>query len=64
MKTKKLVIAAVFAALVCVATFAVRIPAGLSGGYVNMGDAVVLLSGYLLGPVLGGLAGGNRFCSC
>lgn len=58
MKTKKMVIGALFAALVCVSTFAVRIPAGLSGGYVNMGDAVVLLAGYLLGPVLGGLAGG------
>ena len=58
MKTKRLVIGAVFAALVCVSTFAVRIPAGLSGGYVNMGDAVVLLSGYLIGPIFGGLAGG------
>ncbi|MBQ7960946.1 MAG: ECF transporter S component [Clostridia bacterium] len=62
MKTKKLVTAALFAAIVCVATLAIRIPSGLSGGYVNMGDAGVLLSAYLLGPLHGGLAGGLGSC--
>ena len=50
MKNKKLVLAALFAALTCVATFLVRIPSVI-GGYINLGDTMVLLSGWLLGPV-------------
>lgn len=50
MKNKKLVLAALFAALTCVATFLVRIPSVI-GGYINLGDGMVLLSGWLLGPV-------------
>ena len=37
----KLVLAAMFAALGCVATMVIQIPA--PAGYVNLGDAVVLL---------------------
>ena len=58
MRTKKMVMTALFAAFVCVATMAIRIPSGSSGGYVNMGDGVVLLSAYILGPLCGGLAAG------
>ena len=52
----KLVLAAMFAALGCVATMVIQIPA--PAGYVNLGDAVVLLAGFTLGPVYGFLAGG------
>lgn len=60
MKTnlKKLVIAALFAALACVATSAIRIPTPGTNGYIHPGDAIVILSGILLGPVYGFLAGG------
>ena len=54
---KKLVYAALLAALVTVATMAIAIPLPASG-YANMGDCVVILAGCLLGPVLGGVAAG------
>ena len=53
----KLVFAALLAAFVCVATLVIRIPSPL-GGYINLGDCIVLVSGWLLGPVYGFLAGG------
>ncbi len=56
--TKKLVLAALFAALACAATMAIRIPTFGTGGYIHPGDAVVILSGIFLGPVYGGLAAG------
>lgn len=56
-KTVKIVVAAVFAALSCVATMVIQIPTP-TGGYVHMGDCIVLLCGLLLGPVYGGLAAG------
>lgn len=53
---KKTVLAAMLAALTYVATSFIRIPAPL--GYINLGDCFVILSGYMLGPVYGALAGG------
>ena len=55
---KKLILAALFAALSCVATMSIRIPTPGSGGYIHPGDAIVILSGVILGPVWGFLAGG------
>ncbi len=52
----KLVLAAMFAALGCVATMMIQIPAPT--GYVNLGDAIVILAGLTLGPVYGFVAGG------
>ena len=46
---------ATFAALCCVCTF-IAVP--LPFGYFNLGDVFVLLSAWLLGPVLGPLAAG------
>ncbi len=56
--TKKLVLAALFAALACAATMAIRIPTPGTGGYIHPGDAVVILAGIFLGPVYGGAAAG------
>ena len=56
-KLRKLVFAAVLAAFVCVATMIIRIPTPTKG-YVNLGDCIVLVSGWLLGPVYGGAAAG------
>ncbi|MBQ8001849.1 MAG: ECF transporter S component [Clostridia bacterium] len=45
------------AALACVATMVVQIPSPFKG-YINLGDCVVLLSGWLLPPFYGFLAAG------
>lgn len=50
MKIKKIVLAALFAALTCVATFIIRIPSFI-GGYINLGDCMVLMCGWILGPI-------------
>lgn len=56
-RTKKIVATALLAALSCTATMALKIPTP-TGGYVNMGDAMVLLGAFLLGPWYGAAAGG------
>lgn len=55
---KKYVMTALFAALTCAATMAIRIPTPGTGGYIHPGDALVILSGVILGPAFGFLAGG------
>ncbi len=55
--TQKIVIASMLAALCCVATMIIKIPSPLQG-YINLGDCVVLLSGWLLSPTYGFLAAG------
>ena len=56
-KIKKLVVAAMLTALCCVSTIVIQIPSSL-GGYINIGDSIVLVSGFLLGPLWGGFAAG------
>lgn len=55
--TQKIVLAAMLAALVCVATMVIKIPSPLKG-YMNLGDCVVLVAGWLLSPIYGFLAAG------
>ena len=55
-RVKTLVLTAVVAAMAGAATLAVQIPSP-PGGYRNLGDAVVLLGAYLLGPGWGAAAG-------
>ena len=55
--THVLVAAALLAALTYVATTVIKIPTPTMG-YVHIGDSFVLLSGFLLGPLVGGLAAG------
>lgn len=55
--TRKIVITALFSALTCVATLIIRIPSPL-GGYLNVGDALVIFSGGMLSPLFAFLAGG------
>lgn len=57
-QTKKLVITALFAALACVATMAIRIPTPGTGGYIHPGDAVVILCSIFLNPGAAFLAAG------
>ncbi len=56
-KTKKIVLSSLLAALVCVATMLIKVPSPLKG-YVNLGDCVVLLSGWVLSPVFAFLTAG------
>ena len=56
-KTQKIVTASMLAALCCVATMIIKIPSPLKG-YINLGDCVVLLSGWLLSPAYGFTAAG------
>lgn len=55
--TQKIVTASMLAALCCVATMIIKIPSPLKG-YINLGDCVVLLSGWLLSPAYGFAAAG------
>ena len=50
----KMVTAAMFCALVCIATSIIIIP--LPNGFANLGDCFVMLAGGLLGPIWGTLA--------
>lgn len=56
-KLQKLVFAAVLTAFVCVATMIIRIPSPTKG-YINLGDCLVLVSSWVLGPVYGSAAAG------
>ena len=55
--TSRIVLAALFAALTCVATMIIKIPSPLKG-YLNLGDCIVLLGGWMLSPMYGFLAAG------
>lgn len=56
-KTKRIVVASLMAALTCVATMIIKIPSPLEG-YLNLGDCVVLVAGWMLSPAYGFLAAG------
>ena len=55
--TKKLVMTALMAALTCIATMIIVIPSPLKG-YINLGDCLVLTSGWILSPAYGFFAAG------
>lgn len=57
MKLKRMILAALFAALCCVATMVIQVPT-LTQGYIHLGDTFVLMCGFLLGPLYGTLAAG------
>lgn len=56
-KIRKLVLAALFAALCTVMTLVIQVPSPMQG-YVNLGDCAVLLAAWVLGPLYGGAAAG------
>lgn len=57
-RIKKMTTTALFMALTCIATMIIKLPTPGTGGYVHLGDAFVILSGILLGPLYGAIAGG------
>ena len=56
-RTRSLALTGVLCAFVCAATMVIQIPSP-THGYVNLGDAMVLLSAMLLGPWYGAAAAG------
>ena len=54
----KIVMTALFAALVCVATMVVQIPITATGGYANLGDGIILVAAFLIHPLYAVLAAG------
>ncbi len=55
-KISKIVNCAVFSAIILVATWLVKIPLPVVG-YINAGDAVILLCSFIMGPIWGGVSG-------
>ncbi|MBE6891951.1 MAG: ECF transporter S component [Ruminococcaceae bacterium] len=56
-KTKKIVLASMLGALTFIATIIIRVPMP-AVGYVNLGDCIVLLCGWILGPIYGAISAG------
>lgn len=52
---RKMVAAALLAAIICIATLSPYTTPG--GGYIHLGDCFVLIAGWILGPVWGAAAG-------
>ncbi|MDE6957462.1 MAG: ECF transporter S component [Blautia caecimuris] len=59
---KKLILTALFAALACITTMIMKIPTPGTGGYIHVGDAIVILSGVVLIPWYGFAAAGLGSC--
>lgn len=53
----RIILTAMFASMVCVSTICIQIASPL-GGYINLGDVFVQMSGFLLGPAYGAAAAG------
>lgn len=56
--TYQIVLTALFAALICVATMLVQIPIPATGGYANLGDGVILMCAFLMNPLFAVIAAG------
>lgn len=56
--TYQIVLTALFAALICVATMLVQIPIPATGGYANLGDGVILMCAFLINPFFAVIAAG------
>lgn len=57
-KLRSVVTASAFAAITTLATMIIKVPTFGTNGYVNIGDAAVLISAWLLGNPYGALAAG------
>ena len=52
----------IFGAFTCVVTMVIAFPIPATNGFINIGDAVVMITGLLFGPLIGGIAGGVGSC--
>ena len=48
----------IFAALICILTMIISIPIPATEGFINIGDAGVMICGLLFGPLIGAFSGG------
>ncbi len=48
----------IFAALTCVITMVIAFPIPATKGFINIGDAIVMITGLLFGPIIGAISGG------
>ena len=55
----KIVLGAVFAALVCVVTVLFTLPIPATSGYFNLGESIVYIAALTFGPFVGSIAGGG-----
>lgn len=51
-------LSSIMAALVCAATILIQIPIPPTKGYINVGDAMIMVSALTFGAIVGGFAGG------
>jgi uncharacterized membrane protein len=58
LSTKEIAAIAVMGALTTVATLVITLPFPATGGYFNLGDAIVVATALIFGPVVGAIAGG------
>ena len=58
LSTKSIAVYAITTALVMVATYAIKFPTPATNGYANLGDAFVMFSGVVFGPIVGFFVGG------
>jgi uncharacterized membrane protein len=56
--TREIAAIAIMGALTTVATMVIYLPFPATGGYFNLGDAIVVATALLFGPVVGAIAGG------
>lgn len=57
-RTMNLALVSIMTALVFISTYLFQIPIPLTGGYFNLGDAIIYISAILFGPIIGGITGG------
>jgi len=58
MNLRRLVLTAMFAALVAVATMVINVPTIATRGFINVGDTMIFVTGVFMGPAVALLAGG------
>jgi uncharacterized membrane protein len=56
--TAVIAMAAVMAALVCMATMLIQVPIPATEGFFNVGDALIMVAALTGGPIVGAVAGG------
>ena len=54
---QKVVLSALFIALTVIFTTFISIPIGSQGGYINLGDSIIIIASIILGPVGGMIVG-------
>lgn len=56
--TLKIVLTALFSALICVATMIIQVPVPVTGGFANLGDGIILMCAFLMNPLHAVIAAG------